>query len=227
VRQNQTHGYANRIKENNHFCEKPKGLVSTVVCSIFVLLTCRVSSGHSTGPGANFHAVAEREKLMKLAALISICLFASGAACADEAAQCRANDGTYLSGSVTRGPTFARGRYPLHGVKLSHTHLTLLSDQDRQSYDVAVDDVFAPGYDAAGESVPAPLSTIREGNRLEVCGRPYMDETGPGIDWVHTNCGATPTTKKPNGWLKIIGANGSPGPNLESNQKYCYLWRQQ
>jgi hypothetical protein len=164
---------------------------------------------------------------MKLVVVLSICLFVSGAAWAEEAAQCRANGGTYLTGSVIRGPIFARGRHPLHGVQLSHTHLTLLSDQNRQSYDVAVDDVFAPGYDAAGDSVPAPLSSIRVGNRLEVCGRPYMDDTGPGIDWVHTNCGATPIPKKPNGWLKIIGANGVPGLNLESYQKYCYLWRQQ
>ena len=164
---------------------------------------------------------------MKLNVLLTMCAFASGAVHADEAAQCRISDGTYLTGTVTRGPVFARGRHPLHGVELSHSHLMLLSDQDRQFYDVAVDNVFAPGYDAAGETVPEPLSRIRAGNRVEVCGRPYMDPTGQGIDWVHTNCGVAPTSAKPNGWLKLLSADGAPGPNLESYQKYCYLWHQQ
>ena len=176
---------------------------------------------------AIFGAVRQVEILMKLVALLTFCVFAWSAADADEAAQCQAGRGAYLTGSVTRGPVFARGRHPLHGIELSHTHVTLLADQDRQSYDVAVDNVFASGYDAAGESVPVPLSAIRVGDRVEVCGRPYTDPAGPGIDWVHTNCGATPTTAKPNGWLKILAANGSPGPNLESYQKYCYLWHQQ
>jgi hypothetical protein len=164
---------------------------------------------------------------MKLVVFFSICLFASASAQADEAALCEADGGTYLTGVVTRGPVFARGRHPLHGIELSHTHVTLLADQDRQSYDIAVDNVFAPGYDAAGDNVPAPLSTIRTGDHLEVCGRAYSDPAGPGIDWVHTNCGAVPTNKKPNGWLKQLGANGTHGPNLESYQKYCYLWHQQ
>jgi hypothetical protein len=162
---------------------------------------------------------------MKLFVLLTSCVFVWGAAHAGEAAQCHAGGGTYLTGRVTGGPRFARGRHPLHGVELSHTHLTLLSDQDRQSYDIAVDDVFAAGFDSAGEAVPAPLSTVRVGNRLEVCGRPYRDDTKLGIDWVHTNCGDMPPARKPNGWLKILGANGAPGPNLESSQEYCRLWR--
>ena len=162
---------------------------------------------------------------MKPVTLLAFCLFVSSAANANEAAQCQANAGTFLTGTVTRAPVFARGRHPLHGVSLSHTHIFLLADQDRQSYDIAIDNVFAPGYDNAAGSVPAPLSTIRVGDRLEVCGRPYMDDTGPGMDWVHTNCGAPPTNRKPNGWLKKLGANGSPGPNLESSLEYCGLWR--
>jgi hypothetical protein len=105
--------------------------------------------------------------IMKLLRVFILCLAASGTARADEAAQCRANAGTFLTGRVTQGPTFAPGH--LHnGVELSHTHLTLLSDQDGRSYHVAIDNVFATGYDAAGESVPAPLSTIRTGDRLEL-----------------------------------------------------------
>ena len=66
---------------------------------------------------------------MKLLRVFILCLVAAGTARADEAAQCQANGGTYLTGRVTQGPTFAPGH--VHkGVELSHTHLTLLSDQD-------------------------------------------------------------------------------------------------
>jgi hypothetical protein len=163
------------------------------------------------------------EKPMRLFAVLAFCVFACGAAHADEAAQCRANDGTYLSGHVTAAPIFARGHLR-DGVELSHTHLRLLSDRDGQSYDVAVDNVYASGYDAAGESVPAPLSHIRVGDHVELCGKPYANDTR-GIDWVHTNCGAMPSPGQPNGWLKILHADGAPGPNLESSQEYCRLWQ--
>ena len=107
---------------------------------------------------------------MKRFRVFIFCLAASGTAHADEAAQCRAHAGTFLTGRVTEGPTFGPGHLQ-KGVELSHTHLTLLSDQDGRSYHVAIDNVFATGYDAAGESVPAPLSTIRTGDRLELCGK--------------------------------------------------------
>ena len=160
---------------------------------------------------------------MRLVAVFILCLFASGTARADEAAQCQANGGTYLTGTVTRIPIFVRGR-PRDGVELSHTHLRLLSDQDGQSYDVAIDNVFAPGYDTAGESVPAPLSGIRRGDHLELCGKLYT-HGGRGIDWVHSNCGDAPKASDPDGWLKIVTANGTPGPNLEASQEYCGLWQ--
>ena len=132
---------------------------------------------------------------MKLLRVFILCLAASGTARADEAAQCRANAGTFLTGNVTQGPAFAPGH--LHkGAELSHTHLTLLSDQDGRSYHVAIDNVFATGYDAAGESVPAPLLTIRTGDRLELCGKLFT-RGGLGIDWVHTNCGNRPSTAHP------------------------------
>src|ERR1700730_15052190 len=102
---------------------------------------------------------------MKLLGVFILCLIASATARADEAALCRANGGTYLTGSVTQGPTFAPGH--VHkGVELSHTHLTLLSDYNGRSYRVAIDNVFATGYDTARESVPAPLSALRTGDRL-------------------------------------------------------------
>ena len=69
---------------------------------------------------------------MKLVRVFILCLAGSGTARADEAAQCRANAGTFLTGNVTQGPTFTPGH--LHNrVELSHTHLTLLSDQDGRS----------------------------------------------------------------------------------------------
>jgi len=149
-------------------------------------------------------------------------LAGTAAARADDAAQCQANDGTYLTGTVTQAPYFKPG-HPFNGVELSHTHLTLQADQDGQAYDVAIDNVFAAGYDAAGESVPAPLTAIAAGARLELCGKLYATG-GPGIDWVHTNCGDTPTPDKPDGWVKIIGADGIAGPNLEDAREYCSLW---
>jgi hypothetical protein len=156
-----------------------------------------------------------------VAALI-LCVLLSATARADDAAQCSTNDGAYLTGRVIEGPTFARG-HALDGVELSHTHLVVLSDQDGQSYDVAIDNVFAPGYDAAGESVPAPLSTIHAGDRLELCGKLFTHGR-QGIDWVHTNCGETPRAAQPDGWLKVVAPDGTPGPNLEDSREYCRLW---
>lgn len=163
---------------------------------------------------------------MKLAVTAFLGFFAFAAAArADDAALCQSHDGTYLTGTVTQAPNFKPGHpLPLDRVELSHTHLTLLADQDGQSYDVAIDNVFASGYDAAGETIPAPLTAIVTGAKLELCGKLYATG-GPGIDWVHTNCGGTPTLDKPDGWVKIIGADGIAGPNLEDAQAYCPLWQ--
>jgi hypothetical protein len=140
----------------------------------------------------------------------------------DEPGACASSAGTLLIGIVTSGPRFARG-HDMRGVELSHTHVQLRGD-DGRSYDIAIDNVFAQGYDQAGEQVPAPLSGIQVGNRLELCGKPYTSG-GPGMDWVHTNCGDRATPAAPDGWLKVVGADGSPGPSLESSQEYCRLWR--
>jgi hypothetical protein len=159
---------------------------------------------------------------MKLVGVFILFLIAANSARADEAAQCQANAGTFLTGKVTKDPTFAPGHLR-KGVELSHTHLTLLSDQDGRSYHIAIDNVFATGYDAAGESVPAPLSTIRAGDRLELCGKLFT-RGGLGMDWVHTNCGNRPRPAQPDGWLKVMAADGSPGPNFEDSREYCRLW---
>ena len=140
---------------------------------------------------------------------------------AADAAQCRRADGSFLVGTVTKGPTF-RGGERRHGVYLSHTHLTLRGDNGT-SYDVAIDNVFANGYHKNHRGVPAPLNTIRVGDKLELCGKPYAGGD-VGIDWVHTNCGDTPTPDKPDGWVRKLNADGSAGDNMEASQAFCSLW---
>jgi hypothetical protein len=148
----------------------------------------------------------------------------ASAAIADEAQDCQANAGHYVTGRVQSGPSFVPG-HDKSGVELSHTRLTLLAD-DGTSYDVRIDNVFAAGYDQAGQNVPAPLSSIEPGDKLDLCGNTYSTKDGgQGLDWVHTNCGATPEPGKPNGWLKVIGTGAIPGPNLEDAMEYCSLWR--
>lgn len=154
---------------------------------------------------------------------IIVCILGVGTARADDMVQCQANGGAFITGTVIGGPHFAHGSMSL-GVELSHTHVRLRSAQTGRDYDVAVDNVFASGYDDAGESVPAPLSSIHNGDRLELCGRLYT-HGGVGIDFVHTNCGQAPTPARPNGWLKVLSADGVPGPNLEGSQEHCSVFR--
>jgi hypothetical protein len=156
---------------------------------------------------------------LTLAALLAIV----SPAWADDQGACASNAGTLLTATVISGPRFAHG-HDVRGVELSHTRVRVRGD-DGQTYDVAVDNVFAAGYDQAGESVPTPLSQIQPGDHLELCGKPYASG-GSGMDWVHTNCGEQPTPNRPDGWLKVIGPDGTPGPNLESSQEYCRLWQQ-
>jgi hypothetical protein len=138
---------------------------------------------------------------------------------ADDRADCTNGDGTLLTGVVIAPPTFAPGK-PLQGIPLTHTHIRIRGDVDGKTYDLAVDDVFATGYEPQLSVVPPPLNSIVVGQHLEACGLPYAG----GMHWVHTNCGDTATTQDPNGWLKVVGAAGAVGPNLEDSQKYCYLW---
>jgi len=159
---------------------------------------------------------------MKPFILTAALMLSASAAWADEAGDCAANAGSYLTGIVTTAPYFKSGKTQ-KGVELSHTHVTVTGDQDGQSYDVAMDNVFAAGYDDAGEHVPAPLSKIVKGQRLGLCGQLYSG--GGGIHWVHTNCGAAPTSAKPNGWVKEIDASGKPTTgNMEDSIQYCKLW---
>ena len=81
--------------------------------------------------------------------LIALLLLgAAGAARADEAQQCQAQDGSYLTGTILHGPFFVRAREYKHGVALSHTEFLVRGD-DGQVYDIRADNVFAQGYDEA------------------------------------------------------------------------------
>jgi len=154
-----------------------------------------------------------------LATALVLALACVSLARADDAADCRKADGQLLEGKVAAKPAFKHGKF-IKGVELSHTHIRLVADSDGKAYDVAIDNVFANGYQKNSKTVPAPLNTINVGDRIAACGQPFAG----GIHWVHTNCGDAPSTSHPDGWIKKVQPDGSLGPNLESNQTYCRLW---
>lgn len=158
---------------------------------------------------------------MKRHLLALALLAAASAAFADDRQACAAASGSYVSGTVVKGPKFTHGQFR-KGVELSHTHLKLRADQDGQVYDVAIDNVFASGYQPDRAEVPAPIDAIREGDKLALCGQLY--DRGVGIHFVHTNCGETPSPARPDGWLRVVDGGGRAGPNLESSTNYCPLF---
>jgi hypothetical protein len=158
-----------------------------------------------------------------LLSLASLLLLSQGpCALASEQTTCSANKGTFLTGTVTTGPRFQSATQTIDGIKLSHTIIYMRADQDGRSYQVAMDNVYAVDYVQNSTSIPASLAALKAGTKVEVCGEKYSD--GTGIHWVHSNCGATPTTTAPNGWVKQISTSGAIGANLERSQTYCYLW---
>jgi len=166
---------------------------------------------------------------MKIFTLISsvILLSLSLAAHADDATDCAAAKATFLSGTIISSPVFKPGKPKVrHGkhAELSHTHLTFKDAKTNDIYDVAIDNVFATGYDQAHHQVPAPLNTLTLGDTIHVCGITYNDNGKKGIHWVHTNCGAPSTEQKPNGFIKKLDAQGKSSKNLEANEEYCDLW---
>jgi hypothetical protein len=162
-----------------------------------------------------------KELEMRLAGLALLVSLIPLPALADEAAICRSGEGSYLSGVVVSPPKFAHGRFR-KGVELSHTHLRLRADQDGRVYDVAIDNVFATGYDQHESGIPAPLNGIRVNDRIEACGVLYAK--GDGIHWVHPTCGRRATPQQPNGWLKRVAPDGKPSANFEGNTNYCPLF---
>src|SRR4051812_22993100 len=149
----------------------------------------------------------------RLAAMLIAAPVLAHADLAADADQCRLDAGTFVAGTVIRAPRFVPGRERRRGVYLSHTRLTVRAT-DGHTYDVAVDNVFANGYRRNQPSVPAPLDTIRIGDRLEMCGQPFPS----GIHWVHTNCGARPVPERPNGWIRKVDTTGTAGENMEAGK---------
>lgn len=158
--------------------------------------------------------------MKRLGLAFLLALLANGAL-ADDRQACEAAQGSYLTGQVVKGPKFTHGQFR-GGVELSHTHLKLKANEDGRVYDVAIDNAFTSGYQSGQRTVPAPLDTIREGDRLALCGALY--DRGVGIHFVHTNCGARPTSAHPDGWVKVVDGRGHAGPNLEGSTNYCSLF---
>jgi hypothetical protein len=154
--------------------------------------------------------------------LFSILLLSPLCAFATEQSTCTANKGTYLTGTITTSAKFQAASQTIDGIKVSHTIMYIKADQDGRSYQVAMDNVYATDYVKNSSSMPPSLAALTAGKRVEACGQKYSD--GSGIHWVHSNCGATPTTSAPNGFLKTISTSGAISANLERSQTYCYLW---
>jgi hypothetical protein len=159
---------------------------------------------------------------MKNSFIALLMVSASLSAAATEQSLCAAAKGVLLTGTVTSAPKFTAASTTIQGVKLSHTHVRLVADQDGKNYDVAIDNVFAVDYVKNSSAVPPSLAAIKVNDRLELCGEPYT--SGVGIHWVHTNCNAAPRATAPDGWVKHISTSGGIGSNLERSQTYCYLW---
>ena len=144
-------------------------------------------------------------------------------AAATEQTTCSSSGGTWITGYVTSSPTFASSKTTLQGVKLTHTHFNVRSDQDGKTYDVAVDNIFAVDYVLNATTIPRSLAAIRINDYVGTCGATFTSPTA-GTHFVHTNCGATPTASKPNGWLKTVTSTGYWSTNVERSQTYCYLF---
>ena len=158
--------------------------------------------------------------------LVTLLLFAQSMyAFATDQNSCEAAGGAFLTGRVVSAPKFASADKYLQGIALTHTHVHVMSDQDGNIYDVAIDNVFAVDYIKNSNTIPRSLAALTNNVRLELCGELYNNGTGIGIHWVHNNCNEKPNSITPDGWVKTIDSNGVVGNNLERNQAYCYLWQ--
>lgn len=157
------------------------------------------------------------------------------------ASLCQSAGGYYQYGTVNSPPNsdysavtnYKAATESLEGIPLSHTHIEITSAIDGNIYDVAIDNVFADGYNPLSYVVPSTyVENLTAGSTVYFCsGNPTQvpypvnePESNPfatqGFDWVHTNCAASgyPSSFK-NGFLYDQNNN-----NLTNNQMYCYLW---
>ena len=68
-----------------------------------------------------------------------------------------------------------------------------------------MDNVYAYDYVKNANAMPASLAAIKVNDRLELCGELYTSGS-PGIHWVHSNCGATPSTSAPTADARMISS---------------------
>ena len=157
------------------------------------------------------------------------------------ASLCESIGGYYQYGTVNSPPNsdymavtnYAVATESLSGIPLSHTHIEITSALDGKIYDVAIDNVFANGYNPLSYVVPSSYAeNLTAGSTIYLCsgnpnGVPYSvnePESNPfatqGFDWVHTNCAAS---GYPSSYLNgfLYDQNNI---NLTNSQTYCYLW---
>lgn len=144
-----------------------------------------------------------------------------------DSVECQKNGGTLFAATIVSTPTYSSGKLQ-GGVMLSHTHVNAVPIGEKatanNTYDVAIDNVYAVDYDNAqpNKTVPASLAQLKIGTNVEFCGQPYSQ--GGGIHWVHSNCGSQVTTNTPNGSVRIINSDGTLGASLTNNQEYCSIF---
>ncbi len=157
------------------------------------------------------------------------------------ASLCKSVGGYYQYGTVNSPPNsdymavtnYAAATESLAGIPLSHTHIEITSALDGKIYDVAIDNVFANGYNPLSYVVPSTYAeNLTAGSTIYLCsgnpsGVPYPvsePSSNPfatqGFDWVHTNCAAS---GYPSSYLNgfLYDQNNI---NLTNSQIYCYLW---
>ena len=156
------------------------------------------------------------------------------------ASLCESIGGYYQYGTVNSPPNdymavtnYAVATESLSGIPLSHTHIEITSALDGKIYDVAIDNVFANGYNPLSYVVPSSYAeNLTAGSTIYLCSGnpnavPYSvnePESNPfatqGFDWVHTNCAAS---GYPSSYLNgfLYDQNNI---NLTNSQTYCYLW---
>jgi len=158
--------------------------------------------------------------IFKLTAFLFSIVLATEAL-ANSQTECSAGKGDYLVGTAVSNPKYQASKKYYAGIKLSHTVLEIQSDQDQQTYQLAIDNIYANDFDQNSHSVPASLAEIRTGTRLAICGKYFHNENRQGIHWVHMNCGHRPTPDKPDGFVRIISKEGNESANLEASQQFC------
>lgn len=157
------------------------------------------------------------------------------------ASLCQSAGGYYQYGTVNSPPNsdyaavtnYKAATESLEGIPLSHTHIEITSAIDGNIYDVAIDNVFADGYNPLSYVVPSTyVANLTAGSTVYLCsGNPTQvpypvnePESNPfatqGFDWVHANCAASGYSSSfKNGFLYDQNNN-----NLTNSQTYCYLW---